>query len=94
LPIPRSEFNSGKAVDPIQDQILEFLSKHRDSTYTTVEIVRQVIQPAENTFSDFLRFGGHLAAVAASLDVLLKDKKVVGKIVHVGSVRDVYFTVP
>ena len=46
------------AITSLQDQILEFLSQHRDNAYTTVELVRELIQPVEDTIDDVLRFCG------------------------------------
>ena|SRR5208337_1306251 len=81
LPIPRNDFNKGITVTSLQDQILDFLSKHRDNAYTTVEIVREMIQPDEGTIDDILRLGGWVTWASACLDILMKEKKVVGKTV-------------
>ena len=93
MPISRSGFNTGKPITSLQDQILEFLSKHSDNAYTTVEIVRELIQPVEGTIDDVLRFGGWVTWASACLDILMEEGKIVGKTVQVDDVERVYFTV-
>jgi hypothetical protein len=94
LPVPRNEFDKGKVIKPLQQRFLDFLSKNRGSAYTAIEIVREVIQPEEHTSDDVLRFGAYLTSALAALDILEAQGKVVRKLLEVGSVRDIYFTVP
>jgi hypothetical protein len=93
LPIDKSEFSKGTPIRSLKSQVLRFLSKNPDRAYTTVEIVRDLIRPDEKTPADIQRFGGYLASVAAALDILVEEDKIVGRIIQTSSVRDVYFAV-
>jgi len=94
LPIDKNEFVKGTDITSLQKQILEFLSKHNDTAYTPEEIA-DLLKPLRN----LLLHDKYLSSVYASLDILLEEGKVVGKVVQTtfslnDSRMDVYFNFP
>ena len=91
LPISRNEFEKLKAIGPtLEEEVLDFLSKNRQSAYTSIEIVQKLIQTAVvEPIND-----PTAERVNVALEKLLKRKAVVGKKRETSTGSEYYFTTP
>jgi hypothetical protein len=93
LPISRAEFEKGRPIKRLEEQVLRFLTERRGQAYTIMEIVDELIQPRIEDFPSVMRYGSHLTSVQVVLDNLMGKGEVLGKIIEPGSGRydTVYF---
>lgn len=90
LPISRNEFEKLKAIGPtLEEEVLEFLSKNRQSAYTSIEIVRNLIPM---TIVDPIN-DPNVERVNVALESLLTRKAIVGKERETSTGLAYYFTV-
>ena len=91
LPIPRNEFEKLKAIGPtLEEEVLDFLSKNRQSAYTSIEIVQRlfptaVIEPINDP---------NVERVNVAVENLLTRKAVVAKKRETSTRPEYYFTTP
>jgi hypothetical protein len=91
LPISRAQFDKGKGIVPLGERVLGFLTKHRDQAYSTLEIVREMYGSAVEDPIGSTLLGEMMVSVQVSLESLIKEQKVSGKIVATADKREVYF---
>lgn len=89
LPISRNEFEKLKAIGPtLEEEVLDFLSKNRQSAYTSIEIVQNlfaiaVVKPINDPTVE---------RVNVALENLLTRKAIVGKGRETSTGSEYYFT--
>ena len=81
MPISKTEFDQGQTVEPLESEVLSFLTNHRGSAFTLTEIIEEMK----------LKFAEDFWTVQTSLEALMKEGKVVGKIVTTPTGRRPYF---
>jgi hypothetical protein len=90
LPISRNEFEKLKAIGPtLEEEVLDFLSKNRQSAYTSIEIVQNlfaiaVVKPINDPTVE---------RVNVALENLLTRKAIVGKGRETSTGSEYYFTI-
>jgi len=90
LPISRNEFEKLKAIGPtLEEEVLDFLSKNRQSAYTSIEIVQNlfataVVKPINDPTVE---------RVNVALESLLTRKAIVGKQRVTSTGSEYYFTI-
>jgi hypothetical protein len=91
LPISRNEFEKLKAIGPtLEEEVLDFLSKNRQSAYTSIEIVQNlfataVVKPINDPTVE---------RVNVALESLLTRKAIMGKGRETSTGSKYYFTTP
>lgn len=89
LPISRNEFEKLKAIgSTLEEEVLDFLSKNRQSAYTSIEIVQNlfaiaVVKPINDPTVE---------RVNVALENLLTRKAIVGKGRETSTGSEYYFT--
>ena len=93
LPISSAEFEKGRPVKRLEEQVLSFLTERRGQAYTIMEIVDELTQPRIEDFPRVMRYGPLLTSVQVVLDNLMGKGEVLGKVVEPSSRRydTVYF---
>jgi hypothetical protein len=93
LPISSAEFEKGRPIKRLEEQVLRFLTERRGQAYTIMEIVDELIQPRIEDFPSVMRYGTLLTSVQVVLDNLIGKGEVLGKVVEPSSGRydTVYF---
>lgn len=91
MPIPRNEFKKLKAIGPtLEEEVLDFLRKNRQSAYTSIEIVQRLFPTAMvEPIND-----PNVERVNVAVENLLTRKAVVAKKRETSTRPDYYFTTP
>lgn len=88
LPISRNEFEKLKAIGPtLEEEVLDFLSKNRQSAYTSIEIVQKLLTAVLKPIND-----PNVERVNVALENLLTRKVIVGKERKMPTGSEYYFT--
>lgn len=98
MPISKDEWDKGRKLDPFELQVLQFLSDNRGNAFTIQEIIEGMkFKFGEGVLQFVLLYSGVFGLVQSSLESLMRQGKVVGKIISTPSgptSTQPYFMVP
>jgi len=96
LPITKAQFSGGSTFETIEQQVLKYLTSSPQA-YTAMEITGAIFKlPKEFALpkisvEEALKNGPLVTMVSLTLEGLMKQNKVLGRIVDAPTGRDVYF---